>query len=176
MVNLDDHARGYIRDLLISSGLYDGSYDKSLSRWDPLAKPIGNSIFEQVEDYHSKLIKENDKKVDHKVLLDLSNEALSTILGPPVTMSRFRRKLLGSSILTPPHGRKLINSVWEIVHINLHPPNDRSNYSLDHMVAGDLGSTPWVGLMDDETNVLGREVEWNIVGDLVEEIVKDMHS
>ncbi|XP_012487272.1 uncharacterized protein LOC105800601 [Gossypium raimondii] len=176
MVNLEDHTRGYIRDLLVASGLYDGSYDKSLSRWDPLAKPIGNSIFEQVEEYHSKLIKENDKKVDHKVLLDLSNEALSTILGPPVTMCRFRRKLLGSSILTPPHGRKLINSVWEIVHINLHPPNDRSNYSVDHMVARDLGSTPWAGLMDDETNVLGREVEWHIVGDLVEEIVKDMHS
>ncbi|KAL1091992.1 hypothetical protein V6Z11_D07G193600 [Gossypium hirsutum] len=176
MVNLEDHTRGYIRDLLVASGLYDGSYDKSLSRWDPLAKPIGNSIFEQVEEYHSKLIKENDKKVDHKVLLDLSNEALSTILGPPVTMSRFRRKLLGSSILTPPHGRKLINSVWEIVHINLRPPNDRSNYSVDHMVARDLGSTPWAGLMDDETNVLGREVEWHIVGDLVEEIVKDMHS
>ncbi|KAL1162402.1 hypothetical protein V6Z11_A07G198100 [Gossypium hirsutum] len=172
MVNFEDHTRGYIRDLLVASGLYDGSYDKSLSRWDPLAKPIGNSIFEQVEEYHSKLIKENDKKVDHKVLLDLSNEALSTILGPPVTMSRFRRKLLGSSILTPPHGRKLINSVWEIVHINLHPPNDRSNYSVDHMVARDLGSTPWAGLMDDETNVLGREVEWHIVGDLVEEIVK----
>ncbi|KAK8346180.1 hypothetical protein V6Z12_A07G196800, partial [Gossypium hirsutum] len=170
MVNFEDHTRGYIRDLLVASGLYDGSYDKSLSRWDPLAKPIGNSIFEQVEEYHSKLIKENDKKVDHKVLLDLSNEALSTILGPPVTMSRFRRKLLGSSILTPPHGRKLINSVWEIVHINLHPPNDRSNYSVDHMVARDLGSTPWAGLMDDETNVLGREVEWHIVGDLVEEI------
>ncbi|KAH1129638.1 hypothetical protein J1N35_001016 [Gossypium stocksii] len=176
MVNLEDHTRGYIRDLLVASGLYDGSYDKSLSRWDPLAKPIGNSIFEQVEECHSKLIKENDKKVDHKVLLDLSNEALSTILGPPVTMSRFRRKLLGSSILTPPHGRKLINSVWEIVHINLRPPNDRSNYSVDHMVARDLGSTPWAGLMDDETNVLGREVEWHIVGDLVEEIVKDMHS
>ncbi|TYI19934.1 hypothetical protein ES332_A07G199000v1 [Gossypium tomentosum] len=172
MVNFEDHTRGYIRDLLVASGLYDGSYDKSLSRWDPLAKPIGNSIFEQVEEYHSKLIKENDKKVDHKVLLDLSNEALSTILGPPVTMSRFRRKQLGSSILTPPHGRKLINSVWEIVHINLHPPNDRSNYSVDHMVARDLGSTPWAGLMDDETNVLGREVEWHIVGDLVEEIVK----
>ncbi|KAG8489250.1 hypothetical protein CXB51_017271 [Gossypium anomalum] len=176
MVNLEDHTRGYIRDLLVASGLYDGSYDKSLSRWDPLAKPIGNSIFELVEEYHSKLIKENDKKVDHKVLLDLSNEALSTILGPPVTMSRFRRKLLGSSILTPPHGRKLINSVWEIVHVNLHPPKDRSNYSVDHMVARDLGSTPWAGLMDDETNVLGREVEWHIVGDLVEEIVKDMHS
>ncbi|XWS45646.1 hypothetical protein CRYUN_Cryun15aG0154400 [Craigia yunnanensis] len=183
-VDLEDHAEGYVRDLLVASGLYDGSCDKSLSRWDPLAKPISNSVFEQVEESYRKLAKENDsartdqtvKKVDHKVLLDLLNEALSTILGPPVTMSRFRRKLVGSSILPPLRGRKLLNSVWEIIHINLCPPNDRCYYSLDSMVARDLGSTPWSGFMNDETNVLGREVECHIIGDLVEEIVKDMHS
>ncbi|KAE8703847.1 hypothetical protein F3Y22_tig00110462pilonHSYRG00194 [Hibiscus syriacus] len=174
-VNPEDHARGYVRDLLIASGLYDGLCDKTfLSRWDPLAKPIGKSVFEQVEEYHRKTAKENDKKVDHKLLLDLSNEALSTILGSPVTMSRFRRKILGSTISTPPEGRKLLKSVWEIVHINLYPPNDRYNYTLENMVAGDLGSVPWTGLVDEETNGLGREVEWHIIGDLVEEIVKDI--
>ena len=184
MVDLEDHAEGYVRDLLVASGLYYGSCDKSLSRWDPLAKPISNSVFEQVEESYRKLAKENDssrtdqneKKVEHKVLLDLLNEALSTILGPPVTMSRFRRKLFGSSILPRLRGRKLLNCVWEIIHINLCLPNDRCYYSLDSMVARDLGSTPWSGLMDDETNVLGREVECCIIGDLVEEIVKDMHS
>ncbi|GMI68962.1 TON1 Recruiting Motif 26 [Hibiscus trionum] len=170
----EDHAQGYVRDLLVVSGLYDGSCDKSLSRLNPLAKPISESIFEQVEEYYRKSSKENEKKVDHKVLLDLLNEALSTILGPPVTMSKFRRKLLGSTILTPPRGRKLLNFVWEMVHINLHPPNERYNYSLDNMVAGDLGSTPWTGLVDDETDVLGREVECHIIGGLVEEIVKDI--
>ncbi|XVF16031.1 hypothetical protein REPUB_Repub09cG0206500 [Reevesia pubescens] len=184
MVDLEDQAEGYVRDLLVASGLYDGSCDKSLSRWDPLAKPISNCVFELVEESYRKLAKENDsagndqneKKVDHKVLLDLLNEALSTILGPPVTMSRFRRKLLGSSVLPPPLGRRLLNSVWEIIYINLYPPNDRCYYSLDSMVGRDLRSTPWSGLMDDETNVLGREVECHIIGDLVEEIVKDMHS
>ncbi|KAK6237223.1 hypothetical protein QUC31_002692 [Theobroma cacao] len=183
MGDLEDHAEGYVRDLLVASGLYDGSCDKSLSRWDPLAKPISNCVFEQVEESYSKLAKENNstrndqnENVDHKLLLDLLNEALSIILGPPVTMSRFRRKLLGSSILRPPRGRKLLNSVWEIIHMNLDPPNDRRYYSLDDMVGQDLGSTPWSGLMDDETSVLGREVECHIIGDMVQEIVKDMHS
>ncbi|XWS29118.1 hypothetical protein CRYUN_Cryun24cG0001000 [Craigia yunnanensis] len=184
MVDLEDQSEGYVRDLLVASGLYDGSYGKSLPMWDPLAKPISNSVFEQVEESYRKLAKENDssrndqneKKVDHKVLLDLLNEALSTILGPLVTMSRFRRKLLGSSILPPPRGRKLLNFVWEIIHIILYPPNDRCYYSLDSMVAQDIGSSSWSGLMNDETNVLGREVEFHIIGDLVEEIVKDMHS
>ncbi|TYJ47542.1 hypothetical protein E1A91_A02G197400v1 [Gossypium mustelinum] len=176
--DIEDQAEGYVRDLLVASGLYGGSCDKSLSRWDPLAKPIGDAVFEQVEESYRKLGKENDendKKVDRKVLLDLLNEALSTILGPPVTLSRFRRKLVGSSILPHPRGRKLLNSVWEIIQTNLYPPNDRCYYSLDSMVARDLGSTPWFSLMDEETNVLVREVECYIIGNLVEEIVKDMH-
>ncbi|KAK9012347.1 hypothetical protein V6N11_040404 [Hibiscus sabdariffa] len=183
MGDVEDQEKGYVRDLLVASGLFDGSCDKSLSRWDPIAKPIGDSVFEQVEESYRKSGKESDssridadeKKVGRKVLLDLSNEALSTILGPPVTMSRFRRKLLGSSTLPPPRGRKLLNSVWEIIQTNLCPPDSRCHYSLDSMVARDLRSAPWSGLIDDETNVLGREVECHIVGDLVEEIVKDMH-
>ncbi|KAK8304590.1 hypothetical protein V6Z12_D03G002600 [Gossypium hirsutum] len=142
MGDIEDQAEGYVRDLLVASGLYGGSCDKSLSRWDLLAKPIGDAVFEQVEESYRKSGKENDendKKVDRKVLLDLLNEALSTILGPPVTLSRFRRKLVGSSILPPPRGRKLLNSVCY--------------YSLDSMVARDLGSTPWSSLMDEETNV-----------------------
>ncbi|KAE8731914.1 hypothetical protein F3Y22_tig00002392pilonHSYRG00013 [Hibiscus syriacus] len=183
MGDLEDQAEGYVRDLLVASGLFDGSYDKSLSRWDTLAKPIDDSVFEQVEESYIKSGKENDssrnnenEKVDRKVLLDLLNEALSTILGPPVAMSRFRRKLLSSSILPPPRGRKLLNSVWEIIQTNLYPPNDGCHYSLDSMVGRDLRSTPWSGLIDDETNVLGREVACHVIGDLVEEIVKGMHS
>ncbi|OMO83378.1 hypothetical protein COLO4_22551 [Corchorus olitorius] len=183
MVDLEDQTECYIRDLLVASGLYDGSCDKSLSRWDPLAKPISKSVFEQVEESYKKLSKENpcarsdqdEKKVDHKLLLDLLNEALSTILGPPVTMSRFRRKLLASSSCQPARGRKLLNSVWEIIHSNLYPQGEGCYYSLDSMVVRDLGSTPWSGLMDDETSVLGREVECEIIEDLIEEILKDMH-
>ncbi|GMI86306.1 TON1 Recruiting Motif 26 [Hibiscus trionum] len=183
MGSLEDQAEGYVRDLLVASGLYGGSCDKSSSRWDPLAKAIGNSVFEQVEESHRKSTEknyssrpdENEKKVDRKVLLDLSNEALTTILGPPVTMSRFRRKLHGSSILTPPRGRKLLNSVWESIQTSLNLPNDRPHYSIDSTVARDIRCTPWSGLIDDETNVLGREVECHIIGALVEEIVKDMH-
>ncbi|KAJ0097650.1 hypothetical protein Patl1_29275 [Pistacia atlantica] len=182
IVDLDDQAEAYIRDLLVASGFYDGSSDKSLSRWDPLAKPISSSVFEKVEESYRKLVEENEvlikehieKKGDRKMLLDLLNEALSTILGPPVTKSRFRRKIIGSSMLPPPHGRKLLESVWEIIRVYLYPPTDRSYYSLDSMVADDLGSTPWSGLMDEETNALGREVECHIIGDLVEDILKDM--
>ncbi|GLT39351.1 hypothetical protein SLA2020_135480 [Shorea laevis] len=183
IIDIEDQAEAYIRDLLVASGLYDGTYDKSMSRWDPLARPISNTVFEQVEESYRKLPKEdestandhNEKEADHKVLLDLLNEALSRVLGPPVTMSKFRRKLISSYTLPPPHRMKLLDSVWKIIRVHLYPPTDRSYYSLDGMVAQDLGSTPWFGLMDDETNVLGMEVARHILEDLVGETVKDMH-
>ncbi|XP_044469921.1 uncharacterized protein LOC123199126 isoform X2 [Mangifera indica] len=182
IIDLDDQAEAYIRDLLVASGFYDGSSNKSLSRWDPLAKPISNSVFEKVEDSYRKSAEENEvlikdhieKKCDRKMLLDLLNEALSILLGPPLNKSKFRRKIIGSSLLPPPHGRKLLESVWEIIRVYLYPPTDRSYFSLDNMVAHDLGSTPWSGLMDEEINGLGRELECHIIGDIVEEILKDV--
>uniref|UniRef100_A0A5B7AQE4 DUF4378 domain-containing protein n=1 Tax=Davidia involucrata TaxID=16924 RepID=A0A5B7AQE4_DAVIN len=183
IVELEDQAEAYVRDLLVASGLYDGSSDKSLSRWDPLAKPISNQVFEQVEESYRKMAKDNEgsikdhgeKKVDHKVLLDLLNEALSIVLGPPVTMSRFRKKAI-SHMPRPPHGSKLLDHVWEIIRTHLYPPTDKSYYLLDSMVARDLGSAPWSGLMNDDVDALGKEMESQIIRDLIEEIVKDLQS
>lgn len=182
MIELEDQAEAYIRDLLVASGFYGGSSDTVLSRWDPLARPISNRVFDKVEESYKKLAKDNEgspeadgeKKVDHKVLLDLLNEALSTVLGPPVGMSRFRRKFMGSTMLSAPHGKKLLDCVWEIIRVHVYPPADKSCYSLDSMVARDLGSIPWSGLIDDEMNALGRDMESMIIGGLVDEIVKDM--
>lgn len=182
IIELEDQAEAYIRDLLVASGFYGGSSDTVLSRWDPLARPISNRVFDKVEESYKKLAKDSEgspeadgeKKVDHKVLLDLLNEALSTVLGPPVGMSRFRRKFMGSTMLSAPHGKKLLDCVWEIIRVHVYPPADKSCYSLDSMVARDLGSIPWSGLIDDEMNALGRDMESMIIGGLVDEIVKDM--
>ncbi|XP_038723449.1 uncharacterized protein LOC120015220 isoform X2 [Tripterygium wilfordii] len=183
MVDLEDQAESYIRDLLVASGFYDGSYDKSLWRWNPLAGLINTSVFEKVEESYRKSVKGDDstitdqnvKKFDHKLLLDLLNEALSIVLGPPVAISRFRRKINDFSRLTAPRGRKLLDSVWEMIQEYLYPPTEKSYYSLDDMVARDLGSAPWTGLMDDEVTSLGKELECLVLADLIEETVKDFH-
>ena len=181
---LEDPAESYIRDLLVASGLYFGSWDKSLLRGDTFAKPIGNSVYEEVEESRRKWIKENDdssikdqneNKLDHKVLLDLLNEALSVVLGPPLTLSRFRRKLSNSSML-PPSGKELLNLVWDIIRVSLYPPSDISTYSLDTLVAQNLGSLPWSELIHDEINILDRDIECLITDDLVEELTKDIYS
>lgn len=182
LVQLDDPAESYVRDLLVASGLYFGSWNKSLLRGDTFAKPIGNSVFEEVEESHDNLIKEDERstkdqqnknKLEHKVLLDLLNEALPVVLGPPLTLSRFRRKLRNSSIL-PPSGKELLSLVWDVIRVSLYPPSDISTYSLDTLVAQHLGSIPWSGLINDEINILERDIECLITDDLVEELTKDM--
>ncbi|KAL7231194.1 hypothetical protein ACSBR2_009460 [Camellia fascicularis] len=178
-MELEDESEVYIRDLLVASGLYEGSSDNVLSRWDPLAKPINNQIFEEVEESYRKMAKDNEgskrDQGDHKLLLDLLNEALSIVLGPPVTMSRFRRKVIGPTRRSP-RGRKLLDCVWEIIRAHLYPPTDKNYYSLDNMVARDLVSTPWSGLMNDVIDALGKEIESQITGVLIEEIVKVIKS
>lgn len=182
LVQLEDPAESYIRDLLVASGLYSGSWDKSLLRGDTYTKPIGNSVFEEVEVSQKKMVKENetstkdqnDNKLEHKLLHDMLNEALSIVLGP-LSMSRFRRKLSSSSsMLPPPCGKELLKLVWDIIKVSLYPPSDISSYSLDNLVARDLGSTPWSGLINDEINILEREIECLITEDLVEELARDM--
>ncbi|KAL6959818.1 hypothetical protein U1Q18_039971 [Sarracenia purpurea var. burkii] len=181
-MEIDDEEEAYIRDLLVASGLYEGSSDRISSRWDPFAKHISNQIFEEVEDSYTKIAKDNnegsrtgqgEKKVDHKLLLDLSNEALSIVLGTPATISRFRKKDMDPTSQHL-HGRKLLDCVWEIVCANLHPPTDNSFYSLEYTIARDLGSTPWSGLMTNDNDALGKEIETQITRDLIEEIVKYM--
>ena len=183
LVQLDDPAESYVRDLLVASGLYFGSWDKSLLRGDTFAKPIGNSVFEEVEESHDNLIKEDERstkdqqnknKLEHKVLLDLLNEALSIVLGPPLTLSRFRRKLSNSSLQPPPCGNELLKLTWDIVSVSLNPSSNASLYSLDSLVAQDLGSISWSGLTNDHIDTLEREMACLITDDLVEEFTNDM--
>ncbi|WJX55929.1 hypothetical protein P8452_41642 [Trifolium repens] len=179
-VQLIDPAESYIRDLLVASGLYFGSWDKPLLRGDTYAKPIGNSVFEEVEESHKKLIKENDEnfiknhKLDHRILLDLLNESLSIVLGPPLTLSRFRKKSCNSSMLAPPQGKELLKLVWDNIRVSLYPSSDISHYSLDTLVSQHLSSIPWSGKINDEINILEREIECRITNDLIEELTKDL--
>lgn len=185
MFELKDPAEAYIRDLLVASGLYDGSSD-ILWRWETSAKPISISVFEEVEESYKKFAKDRDsslkdpteRKVDHKLLLDLLNEVLSTVLEPRSAISavsKFKRNFMNSSSFLTLRGKKLFDCVWDITCEHLYPPTDQSCYSLDGMVVRDLRLTPWTGLMDDEVYTLGKEMESLIMRDLVEEILEDMH-
>lgn len=183
ITKLEDPAEAYIRDLLIVSGMYDGSTDNNFTRNNAATKPISDAIFEEVEEAYRKSETKNEiigkeqseNSVDHKMLFDLLNEALPIVLAPCLTLSKFKRKVINSSMPPRPlFGKKLLDPVWDVIRKFIHPSTDRSYYLLDGVMARDLNSTPWSSLVDDEVNTTGREVEALIMKDLVEEIVKDL--
>ncbi|KAJ4963644.1 hypothetical protein NE237_023583 [Protea cynaroides] len=181
-VELAIPAEAYIRDLLVASGLYDGLFDGSSSRWDPLGRPISNWIFKEVgESYRRRKKEENEeddyceKQVDHKLQFDLTNEALSTILGPSLRTSRWKGKLFGSSMVQPPCGEELLGSVLEIIRGYSYHPMDDSCYTIDCIVARDLGITPWSCMMDRDVDVIERELERTILSELIGETVRTMY-
>lgn len=173
-----DPTEAYVRDLLVASGNYENACNPPLSRWDPLGKCISNEIFEEVEDAYRQSTKVDEcstkdeaSKLNHRVVFDLLNEALPSILG-----QHRLGKSSDSAHHQPPHGRELLSLVWDTIRSNVHPPVDRSYYALETMLARDLKSDPWSRLLDDDINALGKDLECQITSDLIEEIVEDFYS
>ncbi|XP_051139713.1 uncharacterized protein LOC127257370 [Andrographis paniculata] len=180
-VVVEDEVEAYIRDLLIASGLYGGSFIRSMTKWDPLGKPISAEAFEEVEATYGQSAKtdefcsrkDHEDRGDRKMILDLLNEVLPATLREPVKTSKYLEKVIGS-VHKPPYGRMLLSRVWDIAREYIHPPADRSCYTLDYMLARDLKSEPWSQVVDDDVSGLGRDIECWIIEDVIEEMVEDM--
>ncbi|VVB14106.1 unnamed protein product [Arabis nemorensis] len=187
IVDLGNPDKVFVRDLLVASGLYDGTTDRSLSRWDPFAKPINKSFLEETKENLKKTRNENQEDEDieestrieanhHSILFDLLNEVLTVVLGP-LTKSSFKKKLMmSSSESTTIRGKYLLESAWRIMSEYLYSQPERPFCSLDGIIGWDLERCPWSGLIGEEVDVLGREVEGMIMSDLVEEVVKDLRT
>jgi len=184
VVDIEYEAEAYIKDLLIASGLYDGSWKKSFSRWDRFVKPLGNWVFEKVEESYKRPINDTDEEaknyddtsLERKFLFDLLNEALSVILGPLRNLSKFRRQVTDITSLPLPQGGKLLEHVLDRIREYVNPSMDMESYSLDELVAYDLHIMPWSNLVDEETRDLGMELEHEIAGELIDELVMDILS
>lgn len=181
-VDLGNPDKTFVRDLLVASGLYEGTTDRSLSRWDPFAKPINKSVLEETKENLKKRNNQNqegeeDIEDNHNILFDLLNEVLTVVLGP-VRKSGFRKKLMNSYVFEPTsiRGKYLLESVWRIMSEYLYSQPEKPFCSLDGIIGWDLERCPWSGLIGEEATVLGREVEGMIMSDLVEEVVKDLRE
>ncbi|KAL1225542.1 hypothetical protein V5N11_026050 [Cardamine amara subsp. amara] len=175
----------FVRDLLVASGLYEGTSDISLSRWDPFAKPIKKSVLEETKEDFKKRPNKNQEDDDtgeitrseanHNILFDLLNEVLTVVLGP-LTRSGFKKKLMCSSVSesTTIRGKYLLESAWRIMSEYLYSQPEKPFCSLDGIIGWDMEKNPWSGLIGEEVDVLGKEVEGMIMVDLVEELVKDL--
>lgn len=179
IMEIDDPAESFVRDLLVASGLYDGSCDKYLSKWDPLGKPISKQVFEEVEASYKK--KTNDiedastidqfQKFNHKLLCDFLNEVLRDVLGVPSTVSSSMKSTIALTARPLPlQGKKLLECVWEIARVYV----DMSSQSFETILARDLQSMPWTGLVDEDVNAVGKDIEYQIIGDLIHDMINDM--
>ncbi|KAL3627048.1 hypothetical protein CASFOL_028411 [Castilleja foliolosa] len=182
-VDIEDQTEAYVRDLLVAAGLYDGSYSQSLSKWDPLGKPISTQVFEEVEGIcNNESTKVDDKrcredqgeKVNHKMILDFLNELLPALLREPVNISNSLGNASNGPVPKPLYGRKLLSRVWNLIRVHIYPPAEKSYYALDNVLAQDLKPTMWSRLVDDDVHALGREIECQIIGDMIYDVVKDM--
>ncbi|XP_042518042.1 uncharacterized protein LOC122091882 [Macadamia integrifolia] len=183
MLELEGPAEAFVRDLLFASGLYDGLFDGSSSIWDPIGRPISNWVFKEVEESYRRRDKEKcsenhcEIEVDHKLLYDLTNEALSTIYGPSSRTSRLKSKIVGTGMFQPPCGpcgQILLDNVLEKIRGYSYRPINDSCYSIDSMVARDLGMKPWLCMMDCDIEAMTRELEQTILFELIGETVRTM--
>lgn len=187
IVDLGNPDKVFVRDLLVASGLYEGTSDRSLSRWDPFAKPINKTVLEETKENLKKRSNQNQEdediaestrsEADHNILFDLLNEVLTVVLGP-LTKSGFKKKLMSSCVSesTTIRGKYLLESAWRIMSEYLYSQPEKPFCSLDGIIGWDLEKCPWSGLICEEVDVLGREVEGMIMADLVEEVVKDLRT
>ncbi|GJW47530.1 hypothetical protein Tco_0079176 [Tanacetum coccineum] len=76
----------------------------------------------------------------------------------------------------PSCGNTLLDQVWDMLHAYLHPNEDSLFYLFDMMVARDLHSLPWSELVNDDVDTLAKEVECQVLRDLITEMVRDMRD
>ncbi|KAI3921964.1 hypothetical protein MKX01_005653 [Papaver californicum] len=178
--------KAYIKDLLIS-GLYgggDGGYESRLTAGSDLKwVPLGICVFDKVEESRKANSNEDEgerntiAEHNHKVIFDLVNEALYTILEPCFTTTA-----VGPTRM--PRGKRLLDKVWRMIGMYINPPENSEDgerlsfYYLDAIVARDLGTNSWLDLNldDSEKQLIGKEIGGFILDELIEETVKDAHG
>ncbi|KAI3942763.1 hypothetical protein MKW92_026683 [Papaver armeniacum] len=178
--------KAYIKDLLLTSGLYGGGgYESRLSTGSDLKwVPLGICVFDKVEESRKAHISnevegESNTIVEqnHKVIFDLVNEALYTIFEPCFTTTA-----VGPTRM--PRGKRLLDKVWRMIGMYINPPvhsedgKRLSFYSLDAIVARDLGTNSWLDLNidDSEDQLIGKETAGFILDELIEETVRDAYG
>jgi len=181
-VEVEGHAQAYIRDILITAGLYeDEIFDEAFPKWDASKRPIPNWVFDEVEEaYRQKgnldeaesLFGYGDTNISRKLLFDLTNEALPRIL-KPMTSYMFKKRVTSPN--TIPRRKKLLDDLWWQIQECINPALSESN-SVDGVVAQDVLADPWCSVMHDDLYVTGRKMELVILEDLIDEFMSEMLS
>ncbi|PAN22242.2 hypothetical protein PAHAL_4G005700 [Panicum hallii] len=176
--NLD---KAYVREILVAAGLYDdGSLDnKGNARVDSMARPICDDIFEEVEDiyyYRGKYCDDGiamysdagGNATDHRMLFDLANEALQSLVQGAKTGSSLRQWVIDSTGVS--RGMRLVDDVWQRVQ-TLRNPQMQEMQTIDSMVAYEIRNSAWAEVLYEDAYVVGRKIERAIFDELIEDLL-----
>ncbi|KAG6483086.1 hypothetical protein ZIOFF_059726 [Zingiber officinale] len=178
--DMEEKDTSYLRDILITAGFYeDNSTDLSNSRLDELTRPISHQVFEEVEEAYKyghvdtefSIADNSDVTIGHKLLFDLVNEALQSILSPKIRCPMLKRWVLGPA--TPSEGKNLLEDLWNQIKLYLNPFMHESD-TLDSIVVQDMKMTTWPTMLYEDMDVVGRQIERAILSNLIDDIVKDL--
>ncbi|KAJ0967774.1 hypothetical protein J5N97_024691 [Dioscorea zingiberensis] len=134
-----------LRDNLITAGLCEG-------------RPLGQTLLsrETIPRWLSQKMEEkynwNGREIgiNHSMLLDLVNEMIQSC--------------------KVPQGKRLLDVLWHELQMNTSTGGNESD-SLESIVAFDLKLIPWSSLCHEVVNLVGREMELLIFGELIDEFV-----
>ncbi|XP_074563518.1 uncharacterized protein LOC141820144 [Curcuma longa] len=162
-----------LRGILATAGFYD-------SKLDELSRPISYQDFEVEEAYSkygkvdtdSSIPRNDDVTIRHKLLFDLVNESMQSLLGPTIKCSMFKRWILGPT--SSSQGKRLLEDLWNQIQLLLNSSIDGSSNALDSMVAQDLKMTTWPTMSYEDMDVVGRQIERVILLNLIDDIVRDL--
>ncbi|KAL0920652.1 hypothetical protein M5K25_009802 [Dendrobium thyrsiflorum] len=174
----------YVRDILVVSGLYRACWplDQAISRMDGQVKPISSSVFDEVEEKCRKLRRVDDDystmslgdiDIDRKMLFDLVNEALPSVLDSSMTQL-MKKRLSDHHYLTQlHHGRKLLDDLLIQIQIYSNPKVEQPQ-SIDDIVVWDLKLMPLLTAAHEDISSLGREIEWVIMRELIDDLLSEL--
>ncbi|RZS26112.1 hypothetical protein BHM03_00059414 [Ensete ventricosum] len=171
----------YLQDILVTAGFYEDKSTDQATKLDALTRPISLQVFEQVEEACSKygkletestIFHNDDQAIGHKLLFDLVNEALQSVLGPKINCSMFKRWILGPAASSS-QGRSLLDDLWNQIQSFLNSPTDESD-TLNSMVVQDLKMTTWPTMLYEDIDVVARQIERVILRDIIFDITRDM--
>ncbi|CAL5040607.1 unnamed protein product [Urochloa decumbens] len=173
--------KAYIREVLVAAGLYDdGSLDnKANARVDSMARPVCDDIFEEVEDIYYYRGKYCDDAIgmysgtggnatDHRMLFDLANEALQSLVQGAKTGSSLQQWVIDSTGVS--RGRRLVDDVWQQVQ-TVRNPQMQEMQTIDSMVAYEIRKSWWAEVLYEDVYVVGRKVERAIFDELIEDLL-----
>lgn len=181
MDEADHPMKSFVRAVLVVAGMYgrrQNPGDAAMSECE--AKPIPKWVLEEVVSSSSSSSSApadgGAAAVDHRLLFDLVNEALPGAVRASTTLFAFD-KCYAMAPRRAPGGKALLKALWKSMQVWLEPPSDRttaSSASVDVLIGRDLSVSPWHGAFREDADALARDVEAEMLDELLDETVWDV--